>query len=635
MTGIAGFVRADSCAGVGQLEAMTRALIHQDRCVIEVWHDALAGLAHVAASGALAGQQPFVCEASGRCVVFFGECLGWQQEARQLAEGGARLAEPFNDAEFCLRLYEAHGQSGFARLNGSFCCAIYDPRSRECLLVSDRLGSRPLFYGVDDRQGLHFGTQVSSVLQAPGISRGLDIAAALEFCANQRVFGDKTYHRGVKVLPPGSCLRWREGRVEVSTYWALRYRPEPGSIDEYAQRLAATVKDAVGRIAARGRRMGILLSGGLDARMLVAAADTNVACYTFADYANFESEVARRVAETKGLPFHLLQRPADQYVDMVDPAVEIGSGMHPFNHAHALGLLDRIRAECGVLTHGYGTEIMFRSSSVPRHRRRLFGVDVPVGLDPTLTRDTLESRILDRSNSLMRRGIDRLLQPDARGLLQEVLAGTARELTRASAEHAEDVYDRFLWPDMHYRGRFPSFVFESSIRCFMPEASIDFDSEIIDLHLRIPAGVRADRRLWVRAMEHLDRRVAHVVSANTGYSPFTPPVVAAAADRIRSLANRPTRRNAAMASAAKRAGAATQDLSPISWPRFDEMVRKNQRLRERIVGTLQDPQALPPDIFDHAKIKTLLDSHLAGRSHNRDIFFALLTFGVWHRKHLG
>lgn len=634
MAGITGFAHVAPSSDPDLLDSMSRRLVYHDEAVVERWHDAHAGLAHVAVSTALAGRQPFVCASSGRCVVFLGECLGHEEEARRLSRAGARLGEPFNDAEFCLRLYETYGLAGFARLNGSFCCAIYDPQSRECVLVSDRLGSRPLFYGVDDGQGLHFGTQVSCVLQAPGIARGLDRAAVFEFCANQRVYGDKTYHRGVKVLPPGSCLRFREGRTESYTYWSLRYRPEPGSLDDYAQRLAETVKGAVRRIAARGRRLGILLSGGLDARMLVAAADANVACYTFADYANFESEVARQVAEIKGLPFHLLLRPADQYVDMIDPAVEIGSGMHPFNHAHALGLLDRIRCECDVLTHGYGTEIMFRSSSVPRHRRRMFGVEVAAGLDPTLTEANLESRILDRSNSLMRRGIADLFQPSARVAMKEVLAGTARELVRASAEHAENLYDRFLWPDMHYRGRFPSFVFESSIRCYMPEASIDFDSDVIDLHLSIPAEIRADRRLWIRAMERLDRRVAHVVSANTGYSPFTPPVVAAVADRFRSLAMRPTKRDAEMVRAAKRVGAAMQDLSPISWPRFDAMIRKNPRLRERLVDTLQDPQALPPELFDHGKVKDLLDAHLAGRSHHRDIFFALLTFGVWHKKHL-
>jgi asparagine synthase (glutamine-hydrolysing) len=633
MAGITGAIQSASGRDPGRLAAMYQRLVHQDRCVVEEWHDAHAAFAHVAASSALAGQQPYVCEASGRCIVFFGECLGFEEEARQLAGRGVPLSQPFNDAEFCLRIHDTYGEAGFARLNGSFCFALYDPRTRECLLVSDKLGSRPLFYGLDDQQALHFGTQVSCVLQAPGVSRALEASAVLEFCANQRVFGDKTYHKGVKALPPASCLRFREGRVEVAPYWTLRYRPEQGSIDEFADQLATTVRRAIGRIAARSGRIGILLSGGLDARMLVAAVDTNAVCYTFGDYENFETSVARRVAEAKGLTFRFLRRPADQYADMVDPSVEIGSGMHPFNHAHTLGLLDGIRQECDVLTHGYGTEIMFRSSSVPRRARSILGLDLGPELDPSLTADSLEARLLDRSNTLMHKGIDGLLVPEARDRLRATLADTARQLAASSASCASDVYDRFLWPDVHWRGRFPSFVFESSIRCFMPEASIDFDNEMIDLHTRIPAAVRADRRLWIRAMARLHKGIAHLVSANTGYSPFTPPALISASERLRSVARLPARRESLFRRAEAASGIPTQDLSPISWPRFDVMVRKNERLRERIVTTLQDPEALPSTIFDHANVKALLDSHLSGRTHNRHVLFALMTFGVWHKRY--
>ena len=65
------------------------------------------------------------------------------------------------------------------------------------------------------------------------------------------------------------------------------------------------------------------------------------------------------------------------------------------------------------------------------------------------------------------------------------------------------------------------------------------------------------------------------------------------------------------------------------------MIRENERLRQLIVDTLGDREALPADLFDHEQIKVLLDDHLAERGQYRIILFGLLTFGRWHKKHGG
>jgi hypothetical protein len=74
-------------------------------------------------------------------------------------------------------------------------------------------------------------------------------------------------------------------------------------------------------------------------------------------------------------------------------------------------------------------------------------------------------------------------------------------------------------------------------------------------------------------------------------------------------------------------------MSPISWPRFDWLIQNNRRLRSLLADTIDDPRALPADIFDRAQAKALLAEHLEGRARHRDILFALLTFGRWHVAH--
>jgi asparagine synthase (glutamine-hydrolysing) len=595
-----------------------------------------AALCSVRADAASAAPRPLVSDATGVCLVLFGECVGHDDDQRELGRLGHKFVGPGrDDALFCLRLYEAFGAAGFSRLSGSFCLVIHDPRTRETLLVSDRLASRPLFYGADAGGALIFATQVSAILEASGVDRTLDHGAMLEFCANQRVFGAKTYHRGVKILPPASMLRYRDGEVAIESYWSLRYRPQAGSLDDYAEELAATIRRAVRRLTDAGGRTALLLSGGLDARMILAAAETELTCYTFGDYENFETAVARHVAELKGFPFHFLQRPPNHYADMVDTAVEIGSGMHPFNHAHAVGFIDRMRSDCDSITHGYGTEILFRGTSLPRVRRTRFGIDMGPTLDTGFRATDLRSRLLVRGYSLMGKGVRELLTPAAARAMDDRLAATVDELIAAARDHASASHDAFLFPDIYYRSRFPSFVFELSMRPYIAERSIDFDNEIIDLHLRMPVEIRCGNRLWLRAMERLDRRVAHAVTANTGYSPFTPPALASALDKVRASIGRPPRRASAMRAAQSSAGVPGAGLSPISWPRFDAMIRENSALRTMIVETLSDPEALTPDLFDHGRIAKLVDDHLAGKVHARHVLFALLTLGRWCKKHAG
>jgi hypothetical protein len=62
------------------------------------------------------------------------------------------------------------------------------------------------------------------------------------------------------------------------------------------------------------------------------------------------------------------------------------------------------------------------------------------------------------------------------------------------------------------------------------------------------------------------------------------------------------------------------------------LARNNTALRERLTSTLQDPAALPPKWFDHAALARLMEEHYSNRRQEREILFALLTFGLWHKK---
>jgi hypothetical protein len=176
-------------------------------------------------------------------------------------------------------------------------------------------------------------------------------------------------------------------------------------------------------------------------------------------------------------------------------------------------------------------------------------------------------------------------------------------------------------------------LFEHSLRHYMTERSIVFGNDVIDLHLRMPLAVRCDNSTWLRAMALLNRKVARVANANTGYSPTMPDAVVSGIGAAKSMLHH-------LPLVWRLAKKGSDDVvpsgfSPISWPRFDWLIRNNAKLRRLIVETLGDDAALPPTLFDRDRVHTLLADHLADRGNYRNILFVLLTFGLWHRKHAG
>jgi len=77
----------------------------------------------------------------------------------------------------------------------------------------------------------------------------------------QRVFGEKTLHSAVKMLPPASVLRYRAGRLEIKHYWQLNYDPQPASADEYAEELEAVLQRSARNLFRNGALVAMLLSG--------------------------------------------------------------------------------------------------------------------------------------------------------------------------------------------------------------------------------------------------------------------------------------------------------------------------------------------------------------------------------------
>lgn len=203
----------------------------------------------------------------------------------------------------CLALYERDAFTTARQLNGTFNLAYYDPARQVVQLVSDRLGSRPLYY-LESHGALYFGLEQKAILAAHGGEPRFDDLAVLQLAAFGHQLDDRTIFAGISVLPPGSILTAGPSGVTITRYWRAAYRrghaTGADAAAELAHRLiAATRRRSVDRRAP----LGIFLSGGLDSRCVAGALATTgapVTAFTFGEPSERDVRFARQLAGRLG-----------------------------------------------------------------------------------------------------------------------------------------------------------------------------------------------------------------------------------------------------------------------------------------------------------------------------------------------
>lgn len=281
MCGIAGVVvPASSRRDVSEslVARMRDVLRHRGPDEFGLYRDAHAGLGHRRLSivDVAAGQQPMSNEDGTLVMVYNGEVYNHADHRAELEARGHRY-RTHCDTETILHLYEEHGPGVVGKLRGMFAFAIWNRDARELFLARDRLGVKPLYYVHDPDGSLYFASEIKSLLTAGAVRPSLNLPAVPDYLANHATSGSETLYAGVKRLPPGYTLLWRDGRITLSQYWDVpidgeQVEPNP---DERSDREAIHAWHELFRVSVRLRLMadvplGMFLSGGIDSSAIAA-----------------------------------------------------------------------------------------------------------------------------------------------------------------------------------------------------------------------------------------------------------------------------------------------------------------------------------------------------------------------------
>ena len=221
-----------------------------------------------------AGAQPMRIGDDGSAISHNGEVYNFLQLRNELKARGCTF-RGHSDTEVILEAYNHWGLLGLKRLEGIFAFAIWDPAKRRLILMRDRLGVKPLFYGESD-YGLAFGSEIKAVLEAGGVDTRLDDQSFSEYLWYGNTYGDRTFYKGVRALEPGHWMIIEGGNRRVEPWWRIEeWLEQPTSVHNLknaAKLVQESLDQAVTRQLVADVPVGIFLSGGVDSSAIAASA---------------------------------------------------------------------------------------------------------------------------------------------------------------------------------------------------------------------------------------------------------------------------------------------------------------------------------------------------------------------------
>jgi asparagine synthase (glutamine-hydrolysing) len=251
------------------------------------------------------GDQPIYNEDHTKAVVFNGEIYNFRAVRAELEQRGHRFSTA-SDTEVIVHAWEEYGDACVSRLRGMFAIAAWDLSRRRLLLARDAVGKKPLYY-VHDGERLLFASELKALLCDPSVKRSVSLEALDDYLTFGAVPAPRTIYSEVHQLPPAHCLVWEDGRVRLTEYWDLSYRPgPPRREDEYLEQFGAIFDEAVRLRMISDVPLGAFLSGGVDSSAVVASMAAQSAkpvittTIAFRDEAFNEAPHARAVAEALG-----------------------------------------------------------------------------------------------------------------------------------------------------------------------------------------------------------------------------------------------------------------------------------------------------------------------------------------------
>lgn len=512
------------------------------------------------------------------------------------------------------RLVESEDVETFAaRTDSGFLIVIFDRSRKSLTVITDHMGSRPFFWQKTP-DGMIGGTSFKSLFDRSRTAP--DPEALFQFLYFRRLFGTRTYSSAIEYLPYAMILEQTPDKCRRKRYWTLTAEETSQlSLDAFSEQLAEALKQSMRLHMSDGRSYGLMLSGGLDARALLAAADGKLTCYTTSPKPNNEVAVAAELAAIAGSPHHYIPRPEQFLNDTLAPSVAIGGGMTIYSEAQFMGYGPAVVHTSDTVFLGLLLDVMFCGHYLPKTLTRFLGRPMwHFKLNP-LPDDPVGGFINTASYRLKTSDPWSVIRKDRRNHLE----GYLRDVVSAEMDEGKQAgftgYN--LWEFMHVRNvaRHYSLQMARSVQAYADCRLPAVNRELYRLCWQMPIAYKYNWRAYQKAIARLNPDMMKVRNANTNIRADMP----LEQQSVQKL----------LLAAARRLSFIKVPSTPAwwdrSWPQARQAIDANPNIKAAVTKLPASEYLGDAGIFDMGGIKGAVDEHIGGKHDHAVLLNLLLT----------
>ena len=324
------------------------------------------------------GKQPWISQNGRFVIVYNGEIYNDQEIARELVQRGVKI-QTHCDTEVLAEAWSQWGTQCVNRLRGMFAFAVVDRKSRQCWLVRDRCGIKPLFYSQINGDFV-FASSISAIRKHPHFSSQPNFAAISHYLQTLRItLGDQTVFQNVYTLKPAEIIHFRDGNLDRQIYWSPPTPINDNSIEfqDAVDDLQETLSDSVRLRLVSDVEVGMMMSGGVDSNTLATMTKQQATqpvvgvcgggqSNSQADEVGSDFEFAYDCANEFGFDYSEVRVSQDSYLDtwqtlIADQSMPLATPTDPI----IFHVAKRLKESVGVALGGEGADEAFCGYAIP------------------------------------------------------------------------------------------------------------------------------------------------------------------------------------------------------------------------------------------------------------------------------
>lgn len=582
----------------------------------EKFLDSDFGIARVTLGVTDSESHPIWNESRDVCICMEGELYDFQGIKQELIHKGHKFAGS-SDAEILLHLFEEYGAQCAVRLNGAFIAAIWDQVKRKLFIINDRLGLYPLYYAQVNGTFL-FSTGVRSLIMESNLPREVDQVAIAEILTFDHALHDHTLLKSVKLLQQATTLVYSDGQMKIESYWDFTY-PEHYQLrseTEWMEGFLAVMRQAVKRQVAHDEvPAGILLSGGLDSRVLVAYLSDKenhqpIICFTWGIPGCDDARYAKEVSNILGAKYEFFELKPDWLINKANEAVRITDGLANIVNMHALANVDEQSKHTRVLYKGFLGDAMMGYGI----RHQFWAeYDAQTTWQAHFQVHT-DQNVISFNSSEQKELFTQSFQNNlGTAVIDDYILGMKQSGISSLADQRNYFDYRQRVPRMTIKG---VEVVRSRAMVRLPFA----DNDLVEFSLSVPPGLRYQRRLMKNAFIKAFPHLAQVPSTENGLPMMacSREVLGRAEQLIRWHLN-------------------SRGLKWVRYPSRKPYADYNQWFRTILKDWLEhillNKRALERGYYNPEFIRKLVTEHMQGKNHAVRLG-ELLSIELWHQQFL-